>query len=147
MKQSDITPEVIRLSKELAEHWRMEIYEGCWIARGMGRDLSGEYYYKAYQVTWLLHKGFQIIDTVHGLQEAPIKYIPIPSISDCLKKLREFSDYWRKLEEVEGNTEVTHLVTHFLCGYGFTKTQLALQELHKDLLSALLEVLKEQSDE
>jgi len=72
MKQSDITPEAIRLSKEIAKYWRMEIYEGCWFW-----DAEVGYLFMVHEVfdsTW--------VDDEY----------PIPSISDCLEKLGNCAD-------------------------------------------------------
>ena len=77
MKESDITPEVIAKAKEIAEIWRMEIYEGCWVLHGG-------------LVKLVYQKLGQFISVIIGHQKGEFlsgDLIPIPSILDCLKKL------------------------------------------------------------
>jgi len=131
MKQQTITPKIIELAKKIVELWPMPIYEGCWIAKAIYGDLSGNRDYKACQVTWLLHKGFQVIDTTRGLEDMPIKYFPIPDIGDCLEKLKGLDSEWR-----------THQLVAVFDGL-LTYDTMTTQIFHEALLSALLEVLED----
>ena len=136
MRKSDVSQPVIDKCRELAEHWRMGIYEGCWVARAISGDLSGTREYKIYQVTWLLHKGFQVINTTHGLEDMPIEYYPIPSISDVLSKLKEM-----KILDIELIQEGDFWTVWFFSDEEHPKGK-TCNTLHEALLSALLEILK-----
>ena len=118
MREKDITKEVIRLSKEIAEHWRMEIYEGCWFVSG----LDGQP---------ILYKDI-LYDPDYKKPD-----IPIPSISDCLEKIRELG-YCMRLEDQPDFYEfgIWDDVEYAPIATG------ADQNLHQCILSALLEVVK-----
>ena len=81
MKEKDITPEVIKLSKEIAELYRMEIYKGCWVG-------------------WSSDDGLDLVTTELGVaflnKSEKRLWFPIPLISDCLEKLRELG--WRNYQ-------------------------------------------------
>ena len=84
MQEKDITTPIIDKCKELAKHWRMEIYEGCWVH-------LEEWEEKIFLVTEVNGEdievsGFHWIST-RGFFSG--EDFPIPSISDCLEKLRE----------------------------------------------------------
>ena len=110
MKESDITQPVIDKCKQISEHWRMEIYVGCWIICS--------------------YLKMDVVVLHHGVSIYKGELIPIPSISDCLEKLREL----RALSAFGGGA--TKAITAFLMG------QITITKLHESLLSALLEVLK-----
>ena len=112
MREKDITPEVIRLSKAIAELWRMKIYVGCWVIT-------------LREVVYLIKSESEIewIEEDHG-------GIPIPSISDCLEKLKELDSEWR-----------THQLVAVFDGL-LTYDIMTIQIFHEALLSALLEVLR-----
>ena len=78
MKQFDITPKIINLSKRIAKHDRMEIYKGCWFVAGAtGKTL--------YLVEWKSPMGaVKAGDKIFQADDL----IPIPSISDVLEKLQ-----------------------------------------------------------
>ena len=110
MKESDITPEVIKLSKEITRFWMMVSYEGGWV------------YYPAL-------KKLMLYKTYQGRVET---WFPIPSISDCLEKLRE------KYKLLPQNWK-DDLDEGF---YNVLNYYISISKFHEWLLSALLEVLK-----
>lgn len=112
MKKSDITKEVIRLSKEIAEVWRMEIYKGCWIItpKRLLYLVTNDH-----ELDWMSKEGY-----IHT---------PIPDIADCLRKLREYAE--------DCKWEIREFIFEWLDGKS------PISELHELLLSALLEVLKD----
>ena len=140
MKQSDITPEVIRLSKEIAKHWRMDIYKGCWVYEdwdkideqtdvGLVQWADGEMFYTT---------GSKMDNKKDGVT-------PIPSISDCLEKLRELGWY---VETMHNRLFFTNTQDHrwdveiaMEEGKFFNDTVTQGKTLHEALLSALLEVV------
>lgn len=113
MRESDITPEVIELAKEIAEIWRMEIYVGCWIIHKDGG------------IPHLVSTGVQFYENEHQ--------ISIPSISDCLEKLRELDIEPDISIDANGNTYLK---------YDDPLKMYLYDSCHEALLSALLEVLK-----
>ena len=119
MNKKHITPEIIKLSKEIAKYWRMEIYEGCWVLQG---GLVKLVYQKLGQFTRVIIEC-EKRDVLEG------NLIPIPSISDCLEKLSGITTSIEK--------ELLGLVTNLWRGYHTN-----IIEFHETLLSALLEVLK-----
>ena len=130
MKKSDITEEVIRLSKEIAGYWRMEIYEGCWII--------------AFDELIRFHPVHMRLDGI-GLKflngACDRNWFPIPSISDCLAKLKEmgymlkiksYAKEWLvELYEMDENEQVIYL-------------DIGRDSLHLALLSALLDVVQDE---
>ena len=137
MREKDITKEVIRLSKEIAEHWRMEIYVGCWICliqikRGKKKFnpelVDGK-------IFWIDKDTKQLYWGSFG--EIHKEDIPIPSISDCLEKIRELG-YCMRLEDQPDFYEfgIWDDVEYAPIATG------ADQNLHQCILSALLEVVK-----
>lgn len=128
MKRSDITPEIIRLSKEIAKYWRMEIYEGCWVRVAnktrMVIGVQDEFYYTQDSFNW-------------GHPQWTIKAgFPIPSISDCLEKLMELGiDSYEWVALKNGRWEV-FTYENDVCVHRKASS------FHEALLSALLEVLR-----
>lgn len=130
MKESDITPKVIELAKEIVKYWRMEIYEGCWITRA---EASG------HETTLITARKLDEIEHYGFGAYINVGFFPVPSISDCLEKLRELQYYvqwndnldfyevfiWKNLDDVPKSIK---------CKW----------KLHEALLAALLEVLKEE---
>ena len=147
MKQSDITPEIIALSKRIAEKWRMGVHKGSWWQRTAENypdelilipdEGSAELFNDISKHERLHHHGF-----------------PIPSISDCLEKLMEFNFNaydWSSRICKKRKLSLTifrdnfyecddgELVNHFLEFEGTT--------LHEALLEALLTVLEGSHEE
>ena len=125
MKESDITPEIIAKAKEVAEKRRMEIYEGCWVAK-----------WKYYQKKWIVyHVQSKVLAQLYNPMK---KYIPIPSISDVLQKLNKrfeiLPDYYNKKHF---DRSLSNIWKNYLSG------KFSVVEVHYWLLSALCEVLKE----
>ena len=121
MKKSDITPEIIEKSKEFAKYGEPELYVGCWI--------------------WEERTGLSLIS------DNPQNYlnpnnIPIPSISDCLEKLRELSISIHLSDTARVNIEDVEYFngSYVVRGINFKKYWF-LNNPHEALLSALLEVL------
>ena len=132
MNKKHITPEIIELSKKIAEYWRMEIYKGCWVinkkgvygvvilSQGDAVAVHAEADYVRYE-EWNLKK----------------KVTPIPSISDCLEKLRErpgfMSGYYKKKDF---DNSLLNIFKNYIKG------RFIVEEVHYWLLSALLRVLE-----
>ena len=143
MKQSDITPGVIELSKELAEHWRMEIYRGCWI---ICKDTNRPYLIEVVE-EWENKDISYDLSEGDGITTEPISsfkehidefFIPIPSISDCLDKLRELGF---KVRISEIRSDRPHVCKLYDLD-GFSVATFTRNSTHEALLSALLEVVK-----
>jgi len=130
MKRENITPKIIELAREIAEYWRMEIYVGCWILDGGMIKLV---FLKRGQFIYVI-VGEEKRMTVSG------NVIPIPSISDCLEKLREL-----KLRYIFHAWELDEILVSLISDEDSTVIidQLKSDNLYEALLSALLEVLKE----
>lgn len=120
MKRSDITPKIIELSKEIAKYWKMEIYEGCWI--------------------YVAHEMF-LIKIPSIIKERNWNFIPIPSIADCLRKLRKLEQEGTIQKGKTKHDEATNPLLDYILG------MTSLTELHEVLLFALLEVLKKEKGE
>ena len=151
MKESDITERIKELAREIAKYWRMEIYVGTWVCYvdvNGGRiidiavsvvpdekDSDG--------VAFWVNNGYSN-DEMDG-------YFGIPSIEDCLEKLRGLGAIFRlsyQKDLMKKNMEITdyfdgeHTVKEiFFRGYWF------LNNPHEALLSALLEVVKGESQD
>jgi len=74
MKKQDITFEIVDLAEQIAKHWKMEIYRGCWIKIGGEVQLitstCDDYFFtgcNCFKNRWANRKG---------------SGVPIPSISD-----------------------------------------------------------------
>ncbi len=125
MKESDITQPVIDKCKQIAEYWRMEIYEGCWIVLWNG------------QIKLIDCESKEDLDE-DGYSDKDLT--PIPSISDCLEKLDELGwVVW------VGNADDSEVKSPWVCH--IYKIDEYKEENYGDnpleaLLSALLEVLK-----
>ena len=128
MKQSNISPKIIELSKKISKYFRMEIYEGCWVW-----DEYGDPQIKlltqdemAYLRTWSNEKY----------------WFPIPSISDVLKKLDDLGFMWNFQRTDKGDYQFhiyplpTWVVPRYRKNYFETKDK------HETVLLALLEVLR-----
>ena len=120
MKESDITPKVIELAKEIVKYWRMEIYEGCWITRA---EASG------HETTLITARKLDEIEHYGFGAYINVGFFPVPSISDCLEKLRELG--WHTDYQPIPSYLATTLIG-----------QKNIQELHEYLLYVLLKVLK-----
>lgn len=85
MKESDITSEIIVKAKEIVKYWRMEIYEGCWVVNQSKtwREVSS-----IKKEAVIRDEGAVLIYTKSQIRNYELA-VPIPSISDCLEKLRE----------------------------------------------------------
>ena len=123
MKQSDITPEIIALSRKIAEYWRMEIYKGCW--------------YCDIDILCLWHENYE--------PDFPDEVFPIPSISDCLEKLRALNlrVYISGLHyKYPVNDEKWYSVSIHRLPYGEEIVFICIENFHEALLQALLAVLE-----
>ena len=120
MNQQQITDEVKRLAKRIAEYWRMEIVMGVW-----------------FYDTFLKTSRCCQVDSLLPARER----IPIPDIGDCLEKLRELGGWWNIIVDINSGKEVFE--------WGNKKQGLGSIPYKDDsdfyflLLSALLAVLKE----
>jgi len=135
MKKQSITKEVIRLARKIAEYWRMEIYEGCWvyirkklrIIRNVYLDLG--YYFTGRDEQWTIKSG-----------------LPIPTISDCEQKLvelgYEFMNLMRRPFKDPWMVKVWDAESHDLDADTIKRWDNKGETLHEALLSTLLEVLK-----
>ena len=131
MNQQQITDEVKRLAKEIAKYWRMEIYKGCWVKIGgkiqLVSNCNNNYFYTGCNYVknqWTNRKG---------------SGIPIPSISDCLEKLRELK--LRYIFHAWGLDKILVSLIDDEKGCVIVD-QVEAPTLHEALLSALLEVVK-----
>jgi len=136
MKESDITTPVIDKCKQLAEHWRMEIYEGCWVSvEHMGSTLEliiGSDKPRA--------DGKDNRDLFSGGN-----CIPIPTFSDCLDKLRELGCPLeiKPIKVQKWKWRLTWGEPYKIKKpWGGITNCKDISALHEALLSALLEVLK-----
>ena len=133
MEESDITQPVIDKCKQITEYWRMEIYEGCWVIsqRKEWKNVS-DIEMKA-DIT---DDSIVLIDNVSKVQ-IPSLTIPIPSISDCLEKLRELNYKYGIEYDHDGHWIHIHGGKEEWYSANFDH-----QDAHIALLSALLEVLR-----
>jgi len=109
MTKKYITPEIIRLSKKIAEKWRMDIYEGCLFVVESTRgdwDVKAEIYdkpkvYLAHNLGDRRYYGFADPSNSCGTVFSedphdscfPESWFPIPDIGDVLRKLKELGWY------------------------------------------------------
>jgi len=140
VKESDITPKIIEKSKELAEYWRMELAYGSWVAvhfskLGLAPLLFDGEWSSGVPSDSLYHEK-----TMELFQKD--KWFPIPSISDCLEKLRELSISIHLSDTARVNIEDVEYFngSYVVRGIKFRKYWF-LNNPHEALLSALLEVL------
>ncbi len=136
MEESQITPEVIKLSKQIVEHWRIEIYGGCWLTKDSksalktlalvtGTDKWRIYFY---ELNW---------GNTSNHKNKMDEWFPIPSISDCLEKLRERSEF---MPDYYNKKHFDRSLLNIFKNY--IKGEFTVEKVHYWLLSALLEVLK-----
>lgn len=117
MKKSDITKDVKRLSTDLVEYWRMELYEGAWFLLN-GKPILCAYVNKEW----------------HERNREDI--IPVPDIRDCLNKLRDRKDLHPDYINTEDfDRSLLNIFKGYIDGR-FTE-----KEVHYWLLSALLGAL------
>ena len=147
MKREQITPEIIELSKKIAEKWRMDIYFGGWaivLFERLGEQpilYNGEWSCGAPSDS-LYHEKTMKLYTQD-------KWFPIPSMGDCLEKLRELGIPVQIKDRRDRYAE-SRGWTHQLA-FGHPNKKSAYKSwggvingtLHLALLSALLEVLGE----
>jgi len=126
MKEQDITPKVIELAKEIARHWRMEIYRGCWI-------LTPDEFL-LFEPRDMFLDGVALRFTNGNYSK---EWFSVPSISDCLEKLREHAN---ENITIFIDTSMIWFVT--LDMHTQKKKTNQSKSLHEALLFALLEVLK-----
>ena len=124
MREKDITPEVIRLSKKIAELWRMEIVKGVW-------------YIDDVDDTPFLAAG----------NYSPI-FLPIPSISDCEQKLVELGyesiNLLRRPFKLPWMIDVWDKESHDLDADTIKTGENEDETLHGALLSVLLKALSKE---
>ena len=122
MKQSDITPKIIDLSKRIAEHWRMEIYEGCWYVLKNSSILG----------CWFSWGDRAYTDEI----------VLIPSIEDVLEKLDDLGFMWNFQRTDKGDYQfhIYPLPTWVVPKY--RKNYFETKDKHETVLLALLEVLR-----
>ena len=132
MKEQNIIPRVEELAGEIAKYWRMPIYKGCWIKIGgkiqLVSNCNNNYFYTGCNYVknqWTNRKG---------------SGIPIPSISDCLEKLREL-----KLRYIFHAWELDDILVSLIDDEkgDVIVDQMKATALHESLLSAVLAVLEE----
>ena len=122
MRKEEITDKLIELSRKIAKYWRMNIYEGCWY---LYQDINGEHPI--------------LCNIIHGNQShyrAFMEYcVPIPTISDALRKLGELEgDSFAIVKDADG--------WYFEWGprpNAYTENH---NTLYEALLTALLQVLE-----
>jgi len=122
MKKSDITQPIIDKCKQLAEHWRMEIYVGCWIVTNFGTKLIIKH---PTEIPHFRNRG---------------DFTPIPSIWDCLEKLRELGFKAIIHFDYPGDEPMVDAFW-FRAIPPLLKSHKKSPSFHEALLSALLEVL------
>lgn len=142
MKEKDITKEVIKLSKEIADSWRVEIEKFGWFSLNCDPspfNLDNYTFWKEgeciYQSTHDLLDPNQV--TIYTKRE----WFPIPSISDCLEKLRELG--WRNYQfsfAEDGKIEM-HIL-HIPFTFRAEEEIIVQGTPLEALLSALLKVLR-----
>jgi len=146
MKKLDITTPIIDKCKKLSQFWRMEIYEGCW---GILPD-DNKIFLITEKIKGMSHNGFRAIyPTLPSFGKITLvasEYIPIPSISDCLERLRELG--WRNYQfSIAENGKIEMHIIHV--PFTFKKEdEIIVQGTPLEaLLSALIKVMKEIKDE
>jgi len=119
MRKEDITNKIRELAREMAKYWRMEIYQYDLFYNTFMKKLQRNLDYEKFEPkSWA---------------------IPIPSILDCLEKLKEFpEDNIRLFYDVEPPLWVI-----FMDEYNPKQLMEESQSLHEALLSMLLELLRE----
>lgn len=167
MKKQDITPKVIKLAKKIANHWRMEIYEGCWFAvvsskKDDWEGIDAKTYEKPLiYLAMNLNVGryYGYADPFGGCGNVfsedphnyclPNEWYPIPSILDCLEKLRGLLFYgglWMCGDYVEARFKKT-IINKDDKDVGkiiYISPRMHLKSPLVVLFSALLEALKEE---
>jgi len=121
MKKQDITPKIINLAKRIAKYWRMEIYEGCWLFDVQNQRLT-------------------LAQISSQADAKELGFIPIPSISDCLKKLRELE--LRYIFHKYNLRKVSVSIIDNKARTILFQSRKNFPILHEALLNALLNVLK-----
>jgi len=145
MKQQDITPKIIELAKAIAELWRMPIYVGCWMMV-KGDDNwkithkvdTGGFTLILFDSHWKLESG-ALYHT--DLPNAYREFFLIPDIGDCERKLLRLGFTYRTDRLL--SCVVIQLYDPEDEGKPYGKEMQGVNT-HEALLSALLEVLKEQ---
>lgn len=149
MNRNDITEKIIELSRKIAELWRMDIYRGCWIVcKDTGKLFLVEVVeeWKDGDVSYDLSEG-------DGIQTEPIAsfkehvdnfFIPIPTIHDVLRKLRE----------LKFNYDIASYRTRKIISLAIYNPnsfangmQFESESLREVLLTALLQVLESREEE
>jgi len=138
MKKQDITPEIINLAKRIAEYWKMEIYEGCWIQNNYGKPCL--------ELVTKTHLKSYLIESV-----TPEKHwFPIPSISDVLLKLDELNMIIYNLGQLEQGVDYRYLSDIWIVVIRkryrdkSSEVEIKAPSLHEALLTALLGVLEKE---
>ena len=139
MKKSDITLKIIELAKKIAELWRMEIYVGCWILDNDGKPALLEKVYK--DDKFMGGYGSHI----RYFSKSNPKIYPIPSISDCLEKLKELGLRYI-FHAWELNEVYVQIISDKAKDVIIDQQETCFTTLHEALLSALLEVLQKQEN-
>ena len=135
MRKADITTPIIEKCEQLAKHWRMEIYEGCWVEVTIGRKtVCHTVGYIGEDALYRVNTGLALFHVARADE-----LLPIPSISDCLEKLRELNWY----PEMAWITEPRVRIDYLCSGKSSQVIQIKQGDtLHEALLSALLEAVK-----
>ena len=134
MKEQNITLKIKELAREIAEYWRMPIYEGCWA------HLPDKWNKRDFENLVLVQNKESVRNIKREMRrkESYHHWIPIPDIGDCLEKLRErqgfMPEYYKKKDF---NRSLMNIFKNYIEG------QFTVEEAHYWLLSALLAVLKE----
>ena len=139
MNQQQITDEVKRLAKKIAEYWRMKPYRGCWI--------------KTPDELLLFEPRDMFLDGV-ALRFTNGNYskdwFPIFSIGDCLEKLLELGyesmNLQRRPFKHPWIADVWDKESHDLEANTINRWEDKGKSLHEIALSVLLAALKEGSD-
>lgn len=146
MEEKDITQPVIDKCKQIALHWRMEIYEGCGVAVWNGSlkkitcvGIIAELDEKEKEI-WIRSNGKNEHHYWNNLEGGWL--ISIPSISDCLTRLEELNFIWYFQRN---DDETCELLIYPLANFitpKYRKNHFKEKTKHLVALSALFEVSK-----
>ncbi len=128
MRESDITQPLLDKCKQIAEHWRMEIYHGCWAG-------------------WNSDDGLDLVATKLGVallnKTKKLSWFPIPSVSDCESRLEEAGLMFKSERQFPSMKHEVYL--EWIPTWNspqLSTNRFVGSTLHLALLSALLKVLK-----
>jgi len=146
MKEQNITLKIKELAREIAEYWRMPIYEGCWA------HLPDKWNKRDFENLVLVQNKESVRNIKREMRrkESYHHWIPIPDIGDCEQKLVELGyesmNLTRRAFQNPWAIKVWDYESHDLDTDTIKASEKTGKSLHEIALSALLAALKEGSD-